>query len=135
MKQWTPIGTGKYHAVKMGQKVYQAHRLIVESVLGHELPIGSIVHHIDGNRNNNENSNLVVCPDEIYHQLLHIRQDALQACGNANNKRCRYCNKWDTPSNLRTVSRGKHEPRWHHRECKNENTNKYREKCRENYGK
>jgi len=33
------------------------------------------VHHVDGNRSNNTPSNLVICPNDSYHSLLHARQD------------------------------------------------------------
>lgn len=78
---------------------------IVEAVLGYSLPCGTEVHHVDGNPSNDISSNLVVCPSKEYHWLLHRRQRALDACGNANWYKCKYCNTYDEPSNL-TI--GKH---------------------------
>lgn len=55
-----------------GRRVYQ-HRLIAEKALGKPLPKGSVVHHANGDRADNRNCNLVICPSEAYHRLLHKR--------------------------------------------------------------
>lgn len=50
------------------------------------------VHHVDGNRQNNAHSNLVVCQDRRYHNLLHVRQRVLAAGGDPNTQRiCFMC--------------------------------------------
>ena len=71
-----------------------------ESVFGKKLPKHAVVHHVDGNKQNNENSNLVICPDRAYHNLIHARENALIASGSANNKKCCRCGKYDIPDNL-----------------------------------
>lgn len=95
-----------------------AHVWAVERVLGKSLPEKAVVHHVDGNPQNNRLSNLVVCPDESYHQLLHQRQRAFDACGNPNYRRCRFCKKWDDIGNLVTYRDGS-QYRRHHRDCDN----------------
>ena len=50
------------------------HILVAEKALGKRLPTGAVIHHIDGNGANNTKSNLVVCPNEQYHKLLHTRE-------------------------------------------------------------
>lgn len=71
------------------------HVRVAERTIGRSLPEGAHVHHVDGNRLNNEPSNLVVCPDARYHNLLHYRQRALEATGDANAVYCRYCKQWE----------------------------------------
>lgn len=61
------------------RKCVKVHRVIVEKILGRELPTTVEVHHLDGDRGNNKHSNLVVCQDRSYHQLLHRRQEVIEA--------------------------------------------------------
>lgn len=74
------------------------YRRWVEKIIGRLLPKGSVVHHVDENRLNNRNDNLVVCEDESYHRLLHRRMNALRVTGNPNSRFCPYCKRWDDPS-------------------------------------
>lgn len=57
------------------------HRQIAEKALGRPLPKTVVVHHHDGDGENNENTNLVICENQKYHQLLHRRQRVLNAGG------------------------------------------------------
>jgi hypothetical protein len=93
-----PSGYEMEHVV--GRGITRVHILIAEKVLGKSLPSGVEVHHMDGNKANNRNNNLVICPSGAYHKLLHRRQEALEACGNANFGKCKYCKQWDDPVNL-----------------------------------
>lgn len=95
------------------------HILVAEKALGHYLPNGSSVHHIDKNKQNNANSNLVICQDEAYHQLLHRRMDALRESGHADYRKCWVCKKWDDPANMRFHKNGRTESFEHH-SCANE---------------
>lgn len=76
------------------------HVLIVERALGKPLPVGAEVHHVDEDKANNDTSNLVLCQDRAYHMLLHRRQRALDACGNANAHRCKYCGGYDNQDDI-----------------------------------
>jgi len=81
-----------------------AHVLIVEKAIGGTLPKGTHIHHVNGDGTDNRPENLVVCPDAAYHKLLHQRQRALDACGNANWFRCSYCRSYDDTAHLRAAT-------------------------------
>ena len=53
------------------------HVLRAEKALGHPLPKGAVVHHVDGDVGN-PNARLVICQDQAYHLLLHRRARELQ---------------------------------------------------------
>lgn len=73
-----PRGTGTpdkkgYIVVRVaGQNKFE-HRLIAEKALGKPLPSSAQVHHWNEKRWDNRPTNLVVCPSEEYHRLLHKR--------------------------------------------------------------
>lgn len=67
------------------------HRSVVESIIGRELTKKEVVHHIDGNKSNNNPNNLVLCSDAKYHRLLHARQRIVDLGGDPNiHKYCSY---------------------------------------------
>lgn len=82
-----------------GRHVFE-HVLIAERALGKPLPPGACVHHVDENPANNNPLNLVICPDQAYHSLLHVRARALAACGNADWRKCKRCGKYDSVTRL-----------------------------------
>mgnify|MGYP001589049144 FL=1 len=96
------------------------HVVIAERVLGKTLPTAVVVHHFNGNKQDNKNSNLVICQNEAYHQILHRRTRAFYACGNANWMRCVYCYQHDDLLNMIVLTRknGRH-IRAMHRKCRN----------------
>lgn len=57
------------------------HVAIAEAAIGKRLPSGAVVHHVDGNKFNNANTNLVVCDSQAYHMLLHARTRVVEAGG------------------------------------------------------
>jgi len=69
--------------------------LIVERALGRYLDSYVVIHHANLNEADDSNSNLVVCQDRAYHNLLHQRTRAYFACGNANALRCDLCKRYD----------------------------------------
>lgn len=48
------------------------HKVVAEKALGRRLKEGEVVHHIDGDRLNYSNNNLLVCSAR-YHRQLHRR--------------------------------------------------------------
>lgn len=76
------------------------HIFIAEKVLGKALPLGAVVHHIDGKTGNNKNSNLVICENNAYHLFLHQRQRAYKNCGYPHWRKCNFCKEYDDPANL-----------------------------------
>lgn len=62
--------------------------------MGKMLPRGAIVHHFNEDPSDNRNGNLVVCPDDAYHFLLHARARVLRAGGEPNREKfCSRCDK------------------------------------------
>ncbi len=106
------------------------HVVVAEQALGKLLPKGTDVHHVDENRTNNANTNLVICQDRAYHKLLHRRTSALKACGNPNYRKCATCHQYDDPGNL--------VPHGHavqHLECRRSVNNAYYKKYPEKFNK
>lgn len=77
---------------------------------------------MDGNKLNNDGSNLVICPNDAYHKLLHLRTRALNECGNATFRKCQFCGVWDDPASMKYNSH-----MFHHAECRRiDNLNRYK---------
>jgi len=89
-----------YHRRSINGKEKSQHVLIAEKALGRFLPKGAQVHHVNGNGLDNRSSNLVICQDQAYHSLLHLRTKAIDECGNANWRKCYRCGRYDDPDNL-----------------------------------
>lgn len=76
------------------------HVIVAEKALGKPLPKGAIVHHVNTIKDDNRNENLVICPDAVYHNLIHKRMRAYDTCGHADWLRCHFCNKYSDPSGM-----------------------------------
>ena len=73
--------------------VYE-HVLVVERALGRFLKNEEQVHHVNGDKTDNRNRNLVACEDMAYHKLLHVRAKVLKAGGDPNAQRlCSACRR------------------------------------------
>jgi len=106
------INKDGYLVVEVCGKSIHKHHLIAEESTGVKIVSPVVVHHVDGDKLNNEPWNLVICPDSTYHNLLHRRQRALDATGDPNKRKCYYCKKYDDIENLRISSSNVH-----HVEC------------------
>lgn len=89
-----------------GSRRKTEHILVAERAMGKSLPKGAQVHHVNGVRSDNRNANLVVCQDQAYHALLHVRTAALAACGHASWRKCTHCKQYDAPQRLSILSSG-----------------------------
>ena len=61
-------GEGKTYAKLFGR---HTHRVVAEQVIGRPLLPGEVVHHIDGNKRNNDPSNLMVFASQSEHARYH----------------------------------------------------------------
>lgn len=98
------------------------HVLVAEAALGHYLPLNAEVHHVNGDRRNNRNDNLVICQDRTYHRLLHMRKTALRACGHADWRNCKFCKQYSPVSDLQMGLRRRngYMPSPYHQACQTE---------------
>lgn len=102
------------------------HVLVAEKAVGNYLPSTVVIHHINGNPGDNSPKNLVVCNDENYHKILHMRQRAFLACGHAHWRKCPYCKGWDDPANMYVPKKPRQSPR--HLNCVRKYNNSRKER-------
>lgn len=95
--------------------VYE-HILVAEEKLGRPLKPEEVVHHDDEDRANNDWYNIIICDNKFYHNRLHTRRRAIEACGNPDWMRCCYCKQWDDIKDM--YVRYNRRQAWH-RECFN----------------
>lgn len=61
------------------------HIVLAEKALGKKLPKKARVHHMNEKRDDNHSYfNLVICPNESYHKLLHARMERFKSVNNKN---------------------------------------------------
>jgi hypothetical protein len=63
-------GEGKTYTKYYGR---HAHRVVAEQKLGRKLKKNEVVHHIDGNRRNNNPDNLMVFSSSADHMRYHVQ--------------------------------------------------------------
>ena len=83
-----------YVTVRVGKPGHRAeireHRLLAEQALGHSLPKGAEVHHVNGDKHKNL-ANLVICQDRAFHLLLEAKMRRLRKTGSLDLKQCNKC--------------------------------------------
>lgn len=88
-----------YLKIKKNGVVKRFHRKVVEDALGRELKSNEVVHHIDGDKSNNNIENLALMPASI-HSRLHESMNAFYECGDPFKRKCHYCKEYDKIENM-----------------------------------
>lgn len=96
------------------------HIFIAEKALGKNLHSKAVVHH-------HSKEQFVICEDQKYHMLLHLRARAMEVCGHVDWRKCNFCKKYDAPENL-FISLNHGSVR--HRSCYNEYQKNKKEKVK-----
>ncbi len=81
-KELTERGTtfyDGYEVIRIKGKPVRYHRYLMEKKLGRKLKSSEIVHHIDGDKLNNDINNLFLCENVSEHNLIHDNLEKLAA--------------------------------------------------------
>lgn len=92
LQAWAPA-----HPRASASGCIYVHVAVAEAALGHYLPDGAEIHHVDEHKHNNANGNLVICQSHAYHKLLHVRARVVKGGGDPNTQRiCSTCKELKT---------------------------------------
>ena len=74
------INAGGYRMLTINKTRIYEHTLVVERALGRPLPPNAVVHHMNSEPADNKTPfNLIVCPSQDYHLLLHRRMKVYES--------------------------------------------------------
>ena len=65
------LKTGRYKQIWIDGRLVPKHRLVMEAHIGRKLTSKEVVHHIDGNKRNNDKSNLMLFKNNSEHLEHH----------------------------------------------------------------
>ena len=90
------------------------YRLYASGVLGREIPPGVVVHHHE------PTNEFVICQDDTYHKLLHMRIRSFEATGDPHKRKCVYCKNYDDPLSMAVRYYPNGSQTYYHYKCCNE---------------
>lgn len=123
----TPTSPATYISISVGKNTRRPeHVVLAERALGKALPRGAEVHHLDGNRQNNTPSNLVICENRQYHLMLEARGKRLRELGSLELKRCEKCHDVKPLAEFNLNCRSWDDRQYICRPCANEAKRAYR---------
>lgn len=78
-----------YSIITINGKNIKKHRYIIEKIIGRTLNKKEIIHHINGDKQDNRIENLYICKDRTEHTKIHIYETIVTSniYGNKNNSR------------------------------------------------
>ena len=91
------------------------HILVMEQELGRFLFSGEVIHHIDGNKSNNNLENLMLFSSDGDHREFHNFMTKIRVCKNIDYVRCGICKKYFDPDEEGMYSYGKG---YEHKKCR-----------------
>ena len=77
----------KYKSKKVNGKKIDEHRLVMEENLGRKLELSEVVHHIDGDKSNNDLDNLQLFPSRCDHTKHHFNKGDYKLIEGRNKKK------------------------------------------------
>jgi len=105
-----------WNYIKHSDNRYE-HITVAENAIGRTLPVGAVVHHVNGDGLDNRPENLVILQSKSEHNILHRRERALDATGDPDALKCVYCKEWDNPENMYVRQRPRSGIEARHRAC------------------